>query len=83
MDVYTIFTTTPNAVVKPIHTNRMPVMLGSIDEFDTWLEGTPDEAWQLARPYPVSESPPSPRGQKRTTTRGGRSHFFAVAFCLG
>lgn len=52
MNVYAILTTTPNDVVREIHPSRMPVMLGSQDECDAWLEGTPDEAFQLTQPYP-------------------------------
>lgn len=55
MDVYAFLTTTPNRVVADIHPSRMPVMLGSQDECDTWLEGSAEEAFQLARPYPADE----------------------------
>lgn len=41
--VFAFLTTTPNNVVKPIHPSRMPVMLGSTNDFDAWIEGTPDD----------------------------------------
>ena len=53
MDVYSILTTTPNVLVKPIHPNRMPVMLAGEEQYDTWLNGTADEASRLVRPYPA------------------------------
>jgi putative SOS response-associated peptidase YedK len=54
MDVYAFLTTRPNDVVKPIHPARMPVLLSGQDQFDSWLEGTADEAHRLARPFPAS-----------------------------
>lgn len=55
IDTYAILTTRPNALVKPIHPSRMPVMLVGEEAQDTWLEGTADEAFALARPYPADE----------------------------
>lgn len=65
MDVYAFLTTTPNDVVKEVHPSRMPVMLGSQDECDAWLEGTPDEAFQLARPYPADDMHIVHTGEKK------------------
>lgn len=65
MDVYAILTTTPNDVVRQIHPSRMPIMLGSQDECDTWLEGTPEEAFQLAQPYPADEMQIVHKGEKQ------------------
>ena len=48
-------TTTPNSLVSTINHERMPVLLTLEEEFETWLKGTPDEAFALAREYP-SES---------------------------
>lgn len=53
IDTYAFLTTTPNAIVKPIHPNRMPVMLVGEEAHDAWLEGTAEEAFALARPYPA------------------------------
>ena len=52
LNVYSCLTTTPNDVVRPVHPNRMPVMLSGEEDFRTWLEGSPDEAYALARPFP-------------------------------
>ena len=48
-----IITTTPNAVVAPIH-NRMPVIVG-VDDEDLWLDHdvtSPAPLQHLLRPYP-------------------------------
>ena len=54
IDVYAILTTAPNDVVRPIHAARMPVMLSGEEAFDAWLDGSPEEAFALARPFPAS-----------------------------
>ena len=50
-DVFAFMTTTPNALVATINHERMPVLLDRPEQFETWLEGTPDEAFALAREY--------------------------------
>lgn len=65
MDVYAFLTTSPNEVVAQIHPTRMPVILGSQDECDTWLEGSPEEAFQLVRPYPSDEMYIVHKGEKQ------------------
>ncbi|MEM7750578.1 MAG: SOS response-associated peptidase family protein [Pseudomonadota bacterium] len=51
LQTYAFLTTTPNSIVRPVHPSRMPVMLSSAEEMDVWLEGSPSEAFALARPY--------------------------------
>lgn len=51
-ETYTIITTTPNVIVKPIHPSRMPVILDP-DDYDQWMNGSVDEASALLRPYPA------------------------------
>lgn len=65
LDIYAFLTTTPNEVVKPIHPNRMPVLLGDDDAFETWLNGTPKEAFRLARPYPAEAMQIVHQGEKQ------------------
>ncbi len=43
-------TTTANALVRPIHPERMPVILGP-SAYDTWLTGPLDAARALIRPF--------------------------------
>lgn len=51
-DTYSIITTTPNEIVRPIHPDRMPVILAP-DNYETWLTGTPDAATDLLQAYPA------------------------------
>ena len=53
---YTIITTTPNAVMAPIH-NRMPVILRAEDE-EAWLnpdETEPERLLPLLQPYAAED----------------------------
>jgi len=53
LDTFTIVTTTPNDLVRPIHPSRMPVILAPADH-GTWLDGSPQEAARLTRPFPAA-----------------------------
>jgi len=65
LETFSFLTTTPNEVVKPIHPNRMPVMLCGQEQFDTWLHGSPDEAFALAKPFPADQMHIVHRGDKK------------------
>jgi putative SOS response-associated peptidase YedK len=52
IETYSMVTTTPNAVVSPIHPDRMPAILEEGDH-DTWLGGSPDDAFATIKPYPA------------------------------
>lgn len=47
---YTVITTTANEIVKPIHPQRMPVILQP-DDYEQWMMGNPEEALDLLQPY--------------------------------
>jgi len=49
IEVYAFLTTTPNKLVATINHERMPVLLTREEEFDTWLSGSAEEAFVLAR----------------------------------
>ncbi|WP_144061172.1 hypothetical protein [Hyphomicrobium denitrificans] len=44
-------TTTPNVLTDSINHERMLVLPSKEDEFETWLSGTPAEAFALARSF--------------------------------
>ena len=55
IDVYSFMTTLPNALTASINHERTPVLLSCEHEFETWLNGTPDQAFALVRPYPAED----------------------------
>lgn len=48
---HTFLTTAANEIAKPVHPERMPVILEPGD-YEQWLEGTQSEALELLRPFP-------------------------------
>jgi putative SOS response-associated peptidase YedK len=52
IEVYSFMTTQPNSLVSTINHERMPVVLSGEEDWETWLRGTPNEAFALARSYP-------------------------------
>ena len=55
IETYSFLTTTPNSLVSAINHERMPVLLTREEEFETWLRGSADEAFALAREYPPQD----------------------------
>lgn len=50
-DLYAFLTTEPNELTRAINHERMPVLLSAEDQYETWLSGTPAEAFALARSF--------------------------------
>jgi putative SOS response-associated peptidase YedK len=51
--LYGFLTTEPNAIVRPVHSKAMPVILTEPAEFDAWLESDVESALKLQRPLPA------------------------------
>ncbi|MBS0240352.1 MAG: SOS response-associated peptidase family protein [Proteobacteria bacterium] len=54
LDVYAFLTTTPNALTESINHERMPVLLSEEQDFETWLTGSTENAFALARSFEPS-----------------------------
>jgi putative SOS response-associated peptidase YedK len=50
--LFAFLTTQSNNVVRPIHAKAMPVLLTTVQEFDTWLDAPVNDAIALQRPLP-------------------------------
>lgn len=51
VDLYSFLTTAPNELTRSINHERMPVLLSTDDEFETWLSGSPEAAFALAKSF--------------------------------
>ena len=51
LDVYAFMATTPNGLTDGINHERMPVLLTSETDFETWLSGSTNDAFALARSF--------------------------------
>ncbi len=54
-EVFAFMTTEPNALTASINHERMPVLLSNRDDFETWLSGSTEEAFRLARSYAADQ----------------------------
>ena len=63
-ELFGFLTTEANAIVAPIHSKAMPVILTTTEEFDLWLEGETVEALKLQRPLPDETLRIVARGEK-------------------
>ena len=48
-------TTEPNALIASINHERMPVLMSDPADFETWLSGSPEDAFKLARSYAAEQ----------------------------
>ncbi len=71
IEAYSFLTTTPNPLVATINHERRPVLLTREEEFQTWLDGTPDEAFALTREYPADRMAIVQEGYDKEDLRGG------------
>jgi putative SOS response-associated peptidase YedK len=52
LDVFSFMTTLPNALVATVNHERMPVLLSTEEEHETWLNGSVEDALGLVKPFP-------------------------------
>jgi len=63
-------TTTPNELTRQTHPDRTPMILDP-DDYDTWLQGTPDEAFALIEPFPAERMVIHQSGEGLKSDHGG------------
>ena len=54
-EVFAFMTTEPNELAQSINHERMPVLMSDPDDFETWLSGSTEEAFKLARSYAAEQ----------------------------
>ena len=55
LEVFAFMTTEPNQLTASINHERMPVLISDPGDFETWLSGSADEAFKLARSYAAEQ----------------------------
>ena len=53
--LFAFMTTEPNELAHSINHERMPVLISDPIDFKTWLSGSPEEAFKLARSYAAEQ----------------------------
>jgi putative SOS response-associated peptidase YedK len=53
--MFAFMITEPNELTASINHERMPVLLSDPADFETWLSGSPEEAFKLARTYAAEQ----------------------------
>ncbi len=70
-ETYTVITTTANVLVKPIHPQRMPVILKP-EDYEQWMYGNADDAFELLEPFNSNEMTIVRSGEGEKSDPAGR-----------
>ena len=54
-EVFAFMTTEPNELTQSINHERMPVLISDPADYETWLSGSPEDAFKLARSYAAEQ----------------------------
>ena len=54
-EVFAFMTTEPNELTASINHERMPVLMSDPTDFETWLSGSTEDAFKLARSYAAEQ----------------------------
>jgi putative SOS response-associated peptidase YedK len=54
-EMFAFMMTEPNELTASINHERIPVLLSDPADFETWLSGSPEEAFKLARTYAAEQ----------------------------
>ena len=54
-EVFAFMTTEPNELTQSINHERMPVLMSDPAAFETWLSGSTEDAFKLARSYAAEQ----------------------------
>jgi putative SOS response-associated peptidase YedK len=54
-EVFAFMTTEPNELTASINHERMPVLISDPADFETWLSGSTEDAFRLARSYAAEQ----------------------------
>ena len=69
-ELFGFLTTEANAIVAPIHSKAMPVMLTTPTEVNTWLEAETADALALQQPLPADALRIVARGEREDHVLG-------------
>jgi putative SOS response-associated peptidase YedK len=54
-EVFAFMTTEPNELTASINHERMPALMSNRADFETWLSGSTEDAFKLARSYAANQ----------------------------